>query len=146
MAVERRPRLNPRTVVVVLGLLVAANLLVVAGLSQRTGHSSPGQPAAVEQLDPPAGSVIRPQATVGVDLRDDLTGVLLLDQPRPGTEIPEDQLQRVPGLGIVQFRPGPGKVVRELAPGHHELTVLYWARTESRPARPASYSWSFEVG
>lgn len=137
-----------RTVVVVGGLLLAANLLVLGARSQDTDPTQPAEPAEIETLIPAVASVIREQEEVGADLRDDLTGVLVIDGE---TEIPEDQYRRSPDLGIVTFRPGPDRELRAFEPGSHQVTVVWWPRTRSRAeaqeaGETGAYTWEFKVG
>jgi hypothetical protein len=123
-------------------VLVVLNLALY-GLNQSdTSPTGRHLPSTIDSLTPDPGELIRLQDTIGVDLRDDLTGVLVLD----GQEIPEDQLERVVPLAEVTFRPGPGKDLEKFEPGLHTLTVLYWEQGKPRPAKPGSYSWSFRAG
>ena len=142
---SHRPRNTFRLLIVAGGFLLAANLLVLAGLSVDSDPTT-GLPPTITRLVPERGAVIRPQEDIGVDLRDDFTGVLRIDG---GTELPEDQYQRVPELGIVLFRPVANREVVELEPGAHQVSVLYWKRTDEREnpdTRLFRYSWNFTVG
>lgn len=144
-AAERRSLLgrHPRRVVVVVGvLLVVANLVVVLLATADTGPSGGTLPEAVESVTPNPGELVRVQDTIGADLRNDLTGVLVLD----GVEVPEDQLDRVEPLGQVSFRPGPGQELTRFQPGSHTAMVLYWPQGKPRPSRPAGFGWSFRAG
>jgi hypothetical protein len=142
----RRQRIvrHPWRVVIVVGaLLLVANLVVV--LDQNADTSQGGKaplPATVESISPERGALTTLHDTITVNLENDLTGVLIVD----GQEIPEDQLDRVPELGEVSFRPGPDKIFSRLRTGDNEVAVLYWSRTRSRPAHPASFSWRFRAG
>ncbi|HEX9504583.1 MAG TPA: hypothetical protein VGA62_01135 [Acidimicrobiia bacterium] len=131
-----------RVAVVVVGLLVVLNLGVVLLNSADTspgGH--PSLPETVQSISPERGSLTTLIDTVSVDLRDDLTGVLLID----GIEIPEDQLNRVVELGEVGFRPGPGKELVRLRTGDNTVVVLYWRQGKPRPKHPASFGWTFRA-
>jgi hypothetical protein len=128
--------------IVALVLVVVLNLVVIALAESDTSPGGRTLPSAIDSLTPPPGELIRPQDTIGADLRDDLTGVLVLD----GAEIPEDQLERVVPLAQVTFRPGPDKDLESFSPGEHTLVVRYWPQGKRRPAHPASYSWRFRVG
>ena len=100
-------------------------------------------PTAVETVSPRPGELIRLQDTVTADLRDGLTGVLLIDRQ----EVPLDQLEIVKPLSQISFRPGPGKDLERFEPGVHTATVLYWVGTQfERPAKVGSYSWQFRAG
>jgi hypothetical protein len=132
-----------RVAIVVLGLVAAANLgIFVLARSDTSRQTTTGLPFDIVSLQPRPGELIRPQDTVTAQLRTSLTGVLVLD----GQEIPEDQVDRVPELGEVSFRPGAGKDVRQFPPGTHTLVVEYWPQAKPRPAHPASFAWTFRVG
>lgn len=127
--------------IVVGGLLLAVNVLIIAGVSQRD-NSQPLLPTAIEELIPKPGDLVSPQSTIGVNLRDDLTGVLQLD----GVEIPQDQVVEQPTLGIITFKPGPDKELSKLPQGRRKITVVYWARSSTREKGATAYTWSFDVG
>jgi len=141
-----RPRRTPahpwRWVIVAVVVIAALNLAIFGLSSSDTSPEGRTLPSTIDSLTPPPGELIRLQDTIGADLRDDLTGVLLLD----GVEIPEDQLERVVPLASVTFRPGPDQDLERFEAGEHTLTVLYWEQGKPRPANPDSYSWSFRAG
>ena len=130
-----------RVLIVVGGLLLAANVWIIAGVTQRTNHE-PVLPSAIEELIPKPGDLVSPQSTIGVDLRNDLQGVLEFD----GAEIPLDQLAVQPTQGIITFSPGPEKELTKLPQGQHTIMVVYWPRSSTREHDATSYSWSFKVG
>jgi hypothetical protein len=153
-APARRFKLT-RVLIVGGGLLVAANLLVFAGLGH-DDNSGPQLPSEIQQLFPNPQEVIRPQDTVGADLRDDLQGQLYIND----VAVPADQITGDPNLGIYTFRPGCATsttqagsecAFREFDPGTHNARIDFWPRSESlEDARKAgevgSYGWSFKVG
>ena len=130
-----------RVLLVVGGLLLAANVWIIAGVSQRT-NSEPLLPNAIEELIPKPGDLVSPQSTFGVNLRDDLTGVLEFD----GAEIPKDQVVEQETVGILTFSPGPQQDLTKLPQGTHTITVVYWPRASTREHGTTSYTWSFKVG
>ncbi len=140
-----RPKLfrHPgRVAVVLVAVLAAANLGVILLMSADTSAPSQlGLPDTVESIAPARNSITSRRDTISVDLRDDLFGVILLDR----VEIPEDQLSRVEELGLVSFRPGPDTDLTALSGGEHTVVVQYWPRADPRPARPASFAWTFRV-
>ena len=104
--------------IVVVALLAVLNLGVLLLTKADTSREqTTGLPTAIVALQPRPGELIRPQDTIAVQLRTDLTGALVLD----GQEIPDSQLARQPGLGEVSFRPGPGKDLSQLPPGTHTV-------------------------
>jgi hypothetical protein len=138
------PRKKPyRTIIVVVGLLVAVNVIIIAGLSQRT-NTEGTLPAAIEPsgLLPKPGDVVSPDSTIGVNLDNTEQGYLEFD----GVPIPLDQLQTQPTEGIIQFTPAPGKDLTKLPQGRHRVTVVYWPRSQKESDGASSYSWSFSVG
>lgn len=131
-----------RAAIIGIALLTVVNLGVVLLSASDTEPGGRRLPESVEGVFPGPGELVGLQETISADLRDDLTGVLVLD----GVEVPEDQLDRVEPLGQVSFRPGGGKELRRLEPGTHTVVVLYWPQRTERPAEPSSYGWSFRAG
>ena len=136
-----RPRKPLRVLIVVGGLLLAVNVWIIAGVSQRT-KAGTTQPNAIEELIPPPGSLVSPQSTIGVNLRNDLSGALQFD----GAEIPQDQLVEQATEGILTFSPAPGKDLGKLPQGEHRITVVYWPRASTREAGANTFTWKFSVG
>jgi hypothetical protein len=130
-----------RVLIVVGGLLLAANIWIIAGVSQRT-NSEGTLPSAIEELIPKPGDLVSPEATIGINLRDDLTGLLKLD----GTDIPLDEVVSQNTVGIITFSPGAGKQLTKFSQGTHRITVVYWPRRSSEAHGSLSYSWEFKVG
>jgi len=132
--------------IVGVGVALAATLVVVAGTATDTSQGGNTRPTAIEVLLPEEGAVIRAQESVGVDLRDDLRGALIVD----GNRIPEDQYTTNPGLGIYEFRPGPNQEFREFEPGTHEMQVEFWPveLTEEQAReqnKVGAFAWTFKV-
>ncbi len=123
-----------------IALVAVSNLGVLLLSSSDT--SVPGAaaiPDSIQSVSPAPGEITGLVDDVTADLADDLTGVLVIN----GQEIPEDQLSRVPELGIVTFRPGPGKDITSFPAGVNTVVVEYWKQGVERPAHPASYPWRF---
>ena len=137
-----------RVAVVVVALLVVLNLgIILLNKSDTSPGGSNPLPSAVQTVSPEPGAIAGPIDTISVDLDDRLTGVLLVRTGGAFVEIPEDQLDRVPELGQISFRPGPGKEITKFPAGQNDVVVLYWSKTRvgGRPDHPASYAWSFQV-
>ena len=127
-----------------IALVVVVNLAFVLGHNTDTTPTSSSRgvlPATIESISPQRGELTGLIDDITVDLDDSYTGVLVVDR----REIPEDQLDRIEQLGVITFRPGPGKEIPRLIAGENDVVVLYWARTDPRPAKPFSFSWSFRA-
>lgn len=131
-----------RLVITAVVLLAVLNLGILLFSQSDTRREGRNLPATIDTLNPLPGEIIRVSDTITADLRNDLTGVLLID----GAEVPEDQTDRVAPLGEVSFRPGPDKDLTKFTPGLHTATVVYWEQGKSRPKKPGAYSWSFRAG
>jgi hypothetical protein len=142
---RRRLVEHPGRVAIVISTL-AVVISLGALLLNRTDTDTRSErifPTAVETVTPRPGELIRQQDTITADLRDGLTGVLVID----GAEVPLDQLEIVKPLSQISFRPGPGKDLTRFEPGEHAATVLFWVGTQTeRPAKVGSYSWRFRTG
>jgi hypothetical protein len=131
-----------RIAVIVIALLIVVNLAIVLLANADTSPSgNPDLPAAIESISPERGELTGPVDDVTVDLRDDLQGELLVDSVR----IPEDQLDTIEQLGVISFRPGPGKEFTRFRAGDNTVVVRYWPRGKPRPNAPASFSWRFRA-
>jgi hypothetical protein len=129
------------TVVVLLVVVLNLGIVLLNNSDTRPGGRDP-LPVTIESISPERGELTHRVDTITVDLRNDLTGVLVVNR----IEIPEDQLDRVTELGEVSFRPGPGKEITKLATGTNTVVVKYWSRRlTNRPANPPSFSWSFQA-
>lgn len=138
-----RVRRHPwRFAVVAAAFVVAANLLWLAGHTADTTDRTKTLPNAVQSVLPANGTLVSVQSSVSVDLRDDLTGVLVLD----GVQIPENELSRIVPLGELSFRPGKGQVFSRLDAGVHTASVVYWPQTKSRADGTNTFTWTFRTG
>jgi hypothetical protein len=153
MSTPTRKRKPLRVVIVVGGLLLAANLLWFAGLDN--SKSTSPLPSQIKQLFPGNQQVIRPQDTVGAQLNTGLQGVLYIN----GGQIPDDQINGDPGLGLVTFRPGCNGSrtsasdceYSEFQPGTMNLAVDFWPEGETAATAKhrnewGTYSWQIKVG
>jgi hypothetical protein len=131
-----------RVTIVVVALLAVVNLGVILLANADTSvDGRPSLPSDIEAISPERGELVGLVDDISVNLADSYTGVLKVN----GQEIPEDQLDRVPELGIITFRPGPGKDITRLRTGDNLVEVLYWPRTKDRPENPAHFGWRFRA-
>lgn len=134
------------TVIVALALVVTLGVVLLASADTDTA-SERIYPEAIDGVSPGPGELIRAQDTITADLRDGLTGVLILTPPgAAGIEIPEDQLERIAPLGQLSFRTDPDHEFTKFSPGVWGAEVFFWPQGKDRPATPGRYSWSFRVG
>jgi hypothetical protein len=136
------------TVVLVVGAVIT---LMIWGLSRaqtETGltRDAVTLPSAIETLTPGPGEIVSRRDTIVVDLRDDFTGVMIVDPPDgPAFEVPEDQMDRIVPLGQFSWRAGPGQELERFEAGPYRVTALYWPQTGARPASPPAYAWEFRA-
>jgi len=128
------------------GLILVAVLFAGAISTADTKDRRTLLPTQVQSFSPQDGAIVPPQEQISVDLRDDLTADLELCTPTQGTGpctvIPADQVEFVPGLGQLTFRPGPGKAIEAYEPGTNRVRVTY--RSQADPAKDNGvFSWSF---
>jgi hypothetical protein len=135
------PKKPWRMLVVIGGLLLAVNIVIIGGHGQKT-NTEGVLPSAIEELIPKPGDLVSPNTEIGVNLRNDLQGILKFD----GTEIPLDQLSGTPSEGIILFAPGPEQAMTKLPQGFHKVTVVYWPRGQKQSKGSTSYDWTFKVG
>lgn len=129
------------------GSLLAVNLLVFAALAQDTSTARDKRPESIEQLEPGEDAQAPPQATIIVDLADNLQAMLYIND----TLVPEDEYEGDVTLGQLIYRPGDGKTFEELPEGTNNFAIEYWARTKSYDDALAAgevlaYSWQVKVG
>lgn len=129
-------------------LLLGVNVAIWGGRAQVNGPAATQRPVEIQSLQPAEDELMLPQGPIIVDLRDQFTGQITVDNEA----IPQDQTTEEPGLGIITFDPGPGKDIREFAKGGHNATIQWWPREIASPEEALrkhqlrSYSWAFKVG
>jgi hypothetical protein len=125
-----------------IAIMGTLTLAVVLGHNADTSPGGkPQLPSAIESINPERGQLTGLIDNVTVDLADNLQGELIVD----GVQIPDDQLDVIPQLAVITFRPGPGKEFSRLLAGENTAVVYYWPRGELRPEHPASFSWRFRA-
>lgn len=124
---------------------VAVALLVVAVRSFDDGNDDPvlrsGDQDVVEALIPRRDAQVPRQSRVGIDLAIGWEGTLVID----GVEIPADQLDVTPELGLIEYTPGDGKAVEELRPGQNCVSAVIWRSQDGRGVADRTVPWCFEV-
>ena len=140
---------HPGRVAIVGGVLFFIVVLIAitigsADTSDLQAHET--VPKEVQAVNPPSGAIVGPDATISVDLRDDLAGEFTVCAPTPNdcTPIPLDQTNVISGLGQVSFKPQEGADITEFPAGPVTVRVDYHLQG-SPTADVGSYSWSFTV-
>jgi hypothetical protein len=133
-----------RRIVIALVVLGCIGLLIVAVQRADTGEPDVpqvGESEAIEFLVPEAETEVLRQSSIAADLAAGWTGILVVN----GTEIPEDELRREAGQNVVEFQPGPERVIEQLPPGRNCARVIAWRVNESRDNAQPPVEWCFEV-
>lgn len=100
-----------------------------------------GDAAVVENLLPARNDQVPQQSNVGIDLVTGWEGTLVIG----GVEIPEDELQITPEIGLVEFTPGEGRAVEQLDPGRNCVSAIIWRVADGRGVDDRTIPWCFEV-
>jgi hypothetical protein len=135
-----------RFAIVAGGLTLVALLFAFAVSSADTEDRRARLPGQVESISPQPGAIVPPQEPIVVDLRDDLTADLQLCGPSQQegacTALPADQVEFLPALGQLTYRPGPDQEVEAYDPGPNRVIVSF--RSQADPAKDNGvYSWTF---
>ena len=142
---ETSPYSTRFRVIAALVFAVAVALLVIAVIGLDEGNEDPvlqgGDRAVVENLIPRRNAQVPQQSSVGIDLVTGWDGTLVVD----GIEIPRDQLVLTPEIGLIEFMPGPGKAVEELASGENCITAIIWRVSDGRGVDDRTIPWCFDV-
>lgn len=138
---------HPGRAAIIGGILFAAVALVLGAIgSADTSDLSADQavPKQVQTFSPAANAIVGPTTPIVVDLRDDLVGDLTVCGPSPEqcTPIPFDQLDFVPSLGQITFRPTEKTDLTEYPSGPVTVRVDYRLQG-SEGAEPGSFTWTF---
>lgn len=123
---------------------LAAGIFTLAFLNLDEDGDDPalgGEDSVVEQLIPARDAQVPRQSRVGIDLATGWGAALVVD----GVEIPEDELDLTPELGLVEYSPGEGKTVEELQPGSNCVAAVIWRLSEGRGVADRTVPWCFEV-
>ena len=125
---------------VILLLLGVGFIAVVLGAVLLAPEGSPARlPAAVNRIQPGDGELLFGQPQVVLDLEAGYRAALTID----GIAIPDDQVIWTEATGRHVFDPGPGKVIKEWAPGFH-LVEASWEGLPGQPD-PGNLTWTFRV-
>lgn len=100
-----------------------------------------GDAAVVESLLPARNDQVPQQSNVGIDLVTGWEGTLVIG----GVEIPEDQLQITPEIGLIEYTPGDGKAVEQLDAGRNCVSAIIWRVADGRGVDDRTIPWCFEV-
>ncbi|HKY66633.1 MAG TPA: hypothetical protein VJM49_09700 [Acidimicrobiales bacterium] len=132
-------------IVAALVITVAVGLLAYAIVGIDDGGEDPvlrgGDEAVVENLIPRRNAQVPQQSNVGIDLVTGWDGTLVID----GVEIPRDQLQLTPEIGLIEFTPADGAAVDQLDSGRNCVSAVIWRVADGRGVDDRTIPWCFEV-
>lgn len=135
-----------RVAIIGAGLFVVVALIAGAIGSADTSNllTSQRQPEQVQGFSPQQGAIVPPNTSITVDLRDDLTADLSVCGPNPQdcTPIPVDQVQFIPGLGQLTFKPGDATDLASYPAGPVTVHVDYHLQGAGT-SDAGTFTWSF---
>jgi hypothetical protein len=124
---------------VVVAALGVAAFLLVSGFMMKSEQEPPVRRAGLVQVFPQPATVTLRQDAVGAVLEFGWDGRLQID----GRGIPDDQLERIPGINRVSFTPGPGKEIESLDEGRHCASLFFWPSAAGESANDTPHVWCF---
>jgi len=125
---------------VIPGLLLIVLATVVVSIQLDMGSGSSPESLVIERLLPGESDKTLQQGEVGIDLLSGWTADLRINE----VPIPDDELDRVTELGLITFRPGPGKAVEYLLAGQNCATATYW-QIATGPEQSFTRTWCFSA-
>lgn len=124
---------------------VAIAMLAYGCTALSNGNDDPvlnsGEAKIVDNLIPRRNSQVPQQSSIGIDLAPGWTGTLVLN----GVEIPEDELQKTPQIGVIEYTPGPNKTVPRFRTGQNCVNAIIWQLKDGRGVADRNIPWCFEV-
>jgi hypothetical protein len=131
---------------VTVALAVAALALVAGVRATQTDDDGDqptvsGSPGVVEALLPRNGAEVLRQTEVGIDLAPGYEGRLSIN----GTDIPDDELRRVPEQHQVFYAPGPDRTFETLPSGSNCVTATVWRSAVGPGPQDIPFQWCFDV-
>jgi hypothetical protein len=125
--------------VVVSALLGFSAFLLYAAVQGQAEEEPPIRRAGLVRVFPQPGTVALRQDAFGAELSFGYEGRLTIDR-RP---IPDDQLDKIPGINRLSFAPGSGKEIESLDEGRHCVSLIYWRASESEEQAGQPFTWCF---
>jgi hypothetical protein len=126
--------------IALISLTVALVLLLVVAVVIYPSGGPDSLPEPLEAVTPAPGGLVIAQTEIVVEIAIGYEVALVVD----GIPIPSDEIYAVAATGTFRWRPQPGSVIEELAPGEHTVEVS-WDRTGNDRPDPGAYSWTFRV-
>ena len=81
------------------------------------------------------------QDAVGAELDFGWEGRMEIDR----RNIPDDQIDKIPGINRLSFTPGPGKEIEALDGGRHCIDFYYWPAATGPESAGPPRSWCFNA-
>jgi hypothetical protein len=128
--------LRPLVVCALLGL---AAFLLYVGVDAQAEEEVPVRRAGIVRVFPEAGTVALRQDAFGAELDFGYEGRLTIDR----RDIPDDQLDVIPGINRLSFAPGAGKEIESLDEGRHCISLTYWRASDGEEGAGRPYTWCF---
>ncbi|MEA3077208.1 MAG: hypothetical protein QOF60_2116 [Actinomycetota bacterium] len=122
------------------GALGLAAFILYFSLMAKADDPAPVHIAGIVRVFPPPGTAdFRRQDAFGAELEFGWEGRLEVDR----RVIPDDQLDRIPGINRLSFTPGPGKDIERLDGGRHCVDLYYWQTALGPDSVGPPRSWCF---
>lgn len=123
-----------------IGLLGLAAFILYFSLQAMAPEPQQIRTAGVVRVFPEPGTAhhLR-QDAVGAELEFGWEGRIEIDR----RVIPDDQIDKIPGINRLSFTPGPGKEIESLDEGRHCIDLYFWRTAEGMDSAGPPRSWCF---
>lgn len=136
---KRGRRFHPRHLAYALLVVIVLGSVYVLSKKASEGSGTLNN-SAIERLIPTSGAKVLQQDIIGIDLAPGYEGTIALN----GKPLPLDQVNVVPPLNQITYKPGPDKIYESLPPGENCLTATYWMSSKG-PNQATRQTWCFTV-
>lgn len=128
--------IRPLGVIAALGVAAFA---LIAGLNAKAEEPKQFRIVGLVRVFPEPGTVALRQDSFGAELDFGYSGRLTID----ARAIPDDQVDKIPGINRLSFTPGPAKEIESLDEGRHCASITFWPVASGESAAGPPREWCF---
>jgi hypothetical protein len=122
-----------------IAVLALAGFILVTALNGKAEEPKQVRIVGLVRVFPEPGTVALRQDSLGAELDFGYDGRLTID----ARTIPDDQIDKIPGINRLSFTPGAGKEIESLDEGRHCASVTFWPAASGDSAAGPPREWCF---